>query len=93
MSKYILAPFILVMLFSCGDAKNNEVLESEAPRAFSFQDLPNEVVLDSTALSSLKGWPEFMAMENSFSVLKRATNTEDLVLAIDDLVEKGKSDG
>lgn len=44
-------------------------------------------------LDVVSAWPEFMAMENSLEVLKRASNTEDLKLAIDDLIDKEKALG
>lgn len=83
-----LATFFIFI--GCKDAEKKGVDVADGPEAFSFQNFPQERPIDQKALPIVNSWPEFKAMENSFSVLKRALNTEDLMLAIDDLIEKEK---
>jgi len=88
MRKYIILLLTLGMIWSCKKQKQNEQASVQEPEAFSIQNFPKEVEIVPEALPTLNSWPEYMAMENSFTVLKRATNTEDVKLAIDDLIEK-----
>lgn len=88
MWKYVVTLFILGLIFSCKKQKQDEQVTVQEPEAFSIQSFPKEVEVVPEALPVLNGWPEYMALENSFTVLKRATNTEDVKLAIDDLIEK-----
>jgi len=88
MRKYLCILLGLMLLFGCRDQKKVEDTKENGFGTFSFQDYPKEVEMDTLVLPIVKGWPEYMAMENSFAVLKRATNLEDVKLAIDDLIEK-----
>ena len=82
---------VLVIVSSCKERSAEEEAPPQEPNAFSIQDYPKLVEMEADVLAIVSSWPEFMAMENSFEVLKRATNTEDLKLAIDDLTEKEKA--
>ncbi len=90
MVKYTVLLALVLLVLSCKNERP-EVVDAEAiPEAFSFQNYPTLTELEPGVLSVVNSWPEFMAMENSVSVLKRATNTEDLKLAIEDLIEQEK---
>ncbi len=82
---------VLGFIFGCKEASTEPVENIKEPDAFSIQDYPKLIEMEPVVLSIVSSWPEFMAMENSFEVLKRASNTEDLKLAIDDLIEKERA--
>ncbi|MEO0573778.1 MAG: hypothetical protein AAF039_18915 [Bacteroidota bacterium] len=93
MGKYTFWVVIMVALLSCRETSNELVQTSQEPNAFSIQDYPKLIEMGPDVLDVVSAWPEFMAMENSLEVLKRASNTEDLKLAIDDLIDKEKALG
>ncbi len=78
-------------MISCKEEAAKEVEVEEVPGSFSIQDYSKLQELAPDATEIVSSWPEFMAMENSMDVLKRASNTEDLKLAIEDLIEKEKA--
>ena len=78
-------------MIGCQDTQPKVTETAQEPTSFSIQDYPKLLEFEQDVQSSVNSWPEFMAMENSFDVLKRASNTEDLKLAIDDLIEKEKA--
>lgn len=91
MWKYLILFFAIGLMMGCKKQKKEEEVAAREPGSFSLQSFPEINEIGPEALAILSSWPEYMAMENSFAVLKRATNTEDLKLAIDDLVEKEKA--
>jgi hypothetical protein len=91
MWKYTVLFCFALLLLGCKQEKPEVVDEEVAPEAFSMQNYPTLIELEPDVLPIVNSWPEFMAMENSFSVLKRATNTEDLKLAITDLIAQEKA--
>ncbi|MEM8927153.1 MAG: hypothetical protein AAGC45_03030 [Bacteroidota bacterium] len=93
MVKYAFWLIVLVWVSSCKDTSAEAVDPAQEPDAFSIQDYPKLIEMDPEVFTVVSSWPEFMAMENSFDVLKRASNTEDLKLAVDDLIEREKALG
>lgn len=91
MGKHIVWLWVCVTFFACRSQKEGEIAMVEAPESFSFQNLPQDATLDEEAAALVTDWQEFEAMETSYAILKRATNTEDLMLAIDDLIEREKT--
>jgi len=91
MWKYTVLFCFAVLLIGCKQEKPELVDEQAAPEAFSMQNYPTLIELEPEVLPIVNSWPEFMAMENSFSVLKRATSTEDVKLAITDLIAQEKA--
>lgn len=81
------------MFIACSEKKKNEEVVAESPDSFVFNGFKDEVEFGPNAQAIIGDWPEYMALQNSFSVLKRASNTEDVKLAIDDLIEKEKALG
>lgn len=91
MGKHIVWLWVCIIFFACKNKKEGEFATDDAPESFSFQNLPQDVILDEAAATLVADWQEFKAMETSYAILKRATNTEDLMLAIDDLIEREKT--
>lgn len=88
----LLVPFlVLSLLGSCkksptaaADAFSKDSLE------FQIQRMPDKLQLNPEATAMVQDWQEFMDLGNSMDVLYKATNNEDLALAVDDLIEKEK---
>lgn len=66
------------------ESVNTEGLE------FNYQKMPEKAAINAGATKIVEGWEEFKAFNESIDVLYKATNNEDLALAIDDLIEKEK---
>ncbi|MEX0313848.1 MAG: hypothetical protein AB3N18_06695 [Allomuricauda sp.] len=81
---------VLSLLIAC---KNNtdtteEIQDQEL--AFNYQKMPKRLDLDAKVTELVEDWVEFKTLTSSFDVLYKAKNNEDLILAIDDLIEKEK---
>ena len=88
MRKFILSFVVFTTLASCKTQGDQDITSDQTAQEFSFRNMPKDVELVAEAQLVLEDWEEYRNLEDSFSVLKRATNTEDLKLAIDDLLEK-----
>lgn len=82
---------VILMLFSgCRkDVDTTEDVQVEQ-QFFNYQKMPKNLAINAIATDTLEKWPEFKALSSSFDVLYQAKNDEDLILAIDDLIEKEK---
>jgi len=52
--------------------------------------MPEKLPLSPESAPIVEAWKEFSALGGSMDVLYKATNNEDLALAVDDLIEKEK---
>jgi len=83
-------PLIYLLLFSCKE-KQAPALETDGEAAsFTFQNMPKINAVNDDVTEILGDWEAFQELSNSFQVLFRASNSEDLALAVDDLLEKEK---
>ncbi|PWL39598.1 hypothetical protein DKG77_01830 [Flagellimonas aquimarina] len=57
---------------------------------FNYQKMPKKLTINPKATVIVEEWVEFKNLSSSFDVLYKARNNEDLILAIDDLIEKEK---
>lgn len=85
-------PFLLVLLFVCGCKEPNadEKKTEEEVEFFSFDSLPGRVALNAKAEEITSGWPAFNDLDNGFNALSTVANHEDLILVMEDLVEREK---
>jgi len=81
----------ILLLIACGERKKDKEITEESPDGFVFNGFNDEIEFGEKAASIIADWPEYRDLQSSFSVLKRASNTEDVKLAIDDLIEKEKA--
>ncbi|MEM1337001.1 MAG: hypothetical protein AAF717_05180 [Bacteroidota bacterium] len=88
MRKFVVFLAAFMLLSGCKNEGEQEGNSEQAAEDFSFRNMPKGVPIQQEALQILEDWQEYKGLEESFSVLKRASNTEDLELAIDDLIEK-----
>ncbi|MFC4221417.1 hypothetical protein [Flagellimonas marina] len=81
---------VFLVLFGC---KTNEE-DAQEPQGtelvFEYQRMPEKLAINPEATEIVKNWKEFTSFAASIDVLYKATNNEDLSLAIDDLIEKEK---
>ncbi|WP_228238056.1 hypothetical protein [Allomuricauda sp. M10] len=91
MRKLLVALFIFSVVAGCKKTDEGTVDQSaKVDLTFDYQKLPTRATINLKATEILDGWEEFKAFDASFDVLYKATNTEDLALAVDDLIEKEK---
>lgn len=85
--------YVIVIFTSLLGCKKNDGLPEETESEalfFNYQKMPKKFVMNPEATAILEEWIEFKALTSSFDVLYKAKNNEDLILAIDDLIEKEK---
>lgn len=87
MHKTFFFGFLLLLLVSCNQGKEN-VEEDTSNYAISTENWPKKAEVNPKSAAILKDWPEFNAFDTSFDALYKVENTEDLNLAIEDLIEK-----
>ncbi len=80
----------ILLLFSCSRNQNKDLLTDDAEEEFRAEELPERVRTNAKANEILKDWEEFNAFDTSFDALYNASNSEDLILVTDDLIEKQK---
>ncbi len=81
--------FLLIgIVFSCKKETQPEVADANLSEFTAFQNTPKTQDINAEAMIILKDWAEFTSFQKSFDFMYRAGNNEDLVLAIDDLLEK-----
>lgn len=83
----------MMIVFVCCQKKQTTDTSSKSSDSL---DLGSEEYSKSTALNAkasaiLEGWPEFNAFQYTFEQLYKTENREDLILVMDDLIEKQKS--
>ncbi|WP_437399190.1 hypothetical protein [Flagellimonas lutimaris] len=84
---------ILILFSIFGACKKVEKTTAEVESQdleFNYQKMPEKTAINPKATPIVEGWEEFKAFNTSIEVLYKATNNEDLALAIDDLIEKEK---
>ncbi len=91
MQKLLVVLFVFSVLAGCKKTDEGTTDQSNnLELVFDYQKLPARATINPKATEILDGWEEFKAFDTSFDVLYKATNTEDLALAVDDLIEKEK---
>ena len=91
MQKLLVILVFLTLVFSCKKEKKEEIVENTSSKSVSFYNTPETAKFDLEVEEILNAWAEFQAFQNSFEVIYRAANNEDLILAVDDVLEKEKA--
>ena len=87
----LLGILILIgVLNGCKKAEKTTVQVDGEALEFNYQKMPEKAEMNSEAVAIVEDWPQFKDLNSSIDVLYKATNNEDLALAIDDLIEKEK---
>ncbi|MEM7484291.1 MAG: hypothetical protein AAF348_03695 [Bacteroidota bacterium] len=90
MRKLLYLLVIVLSLSACRDSGDGTEETQEEERFFNYQKMPKKLAINSVATPIMDEWAEFQELSSSFDVLYKAKNDEDLLLAIDDLIEKEK---
>jgi len=91
MGKILFYGLVCILLSSCNERKTSNEPKETAAAFFSVDSLPKPFTVNSKAATILKDWKEFNDLENAFMTLYNVDNREDLVLVIEDLIEKQKA--
>ena len=81
---------LIALLSACKKAKEAPVEVNTEELEFNYQKMPEKFDINAEAAAIVADWPQFKDLNSSIDVLYKATNKEDLALAIDDLIEKEK---
>ena len=78
------------MLLSCNQNKEDNQFEDTSSYAISTEKWPEKSSVNPRTNLVLNNWPEYNALDASFNALYTVENREDLILIIEDLIEKQK---
>lgn len=87
----LLGMFILCsILGACKKVEQTTAEVEKQELEFNYRKMPDKIAINPDAAAIVDGWNPFKDLNASIDVLYKATNNEDLALAIDDLIEKEK---
>lgn len=81
---------VLSLLGGCKESTGPVTAQTGDSLEFQYQSMPEKLPLSPESAPKVETWEEFMALGQSMDVLYRATNNEDLALAVEDLIVKEK---
>ncbi|QBA63145.1 hypothetical protein [Muriicola soli] len=84
----ILSLFLVIQ--ACQESGKAEESAKEEIQFFSLDSMPKRTALNSKAAIIVRDWIEFKELETGFDALSTVDNEEDLILVLEDLVEKQK---
>jgi len=87
MNKYLCA-ILIGLLISCGQQSATPEINESSANDWAIDSLPKRVTVNSKAQQILEDWPEFKTLDLSFDALYKAENREELLLIMNDFVEK-----
>ncbi|AKA35249.1 hypothetical protein [Flagellimonas lutaonensis] len=92
MLRYKMLIAVLFLLSACKNESQNASGTEQASQevGFDYRKMPKRVEINEKASDVLDQWEEFGNFSRSFDILYRARNNADLILALDDLIEKEK---
>mgnify|MGYP001821360335 CR=1 FL=1 len=88
MIKLFASGLISLLVFSCGNKQSSEQTIETDELEFDVQNLPKKSPLNSGATAVVETWAEFKDMDMSFDGLYTVENNEELILLIDEFMEK-----
>ena len=91
MAKFFCLFLFIGLVFGCKQPQEGGNIVAVSNQELVVDSLPKRVAMNSKALVILKDWPEFNAIESGFDALYKAQNREELILIMDDFVEKQKN--
>ena len=82
---------LLCLSFSCRQEQKTDGIADDSGLEFRGEELPKRSAINANATEILNGWAEYIAFESSFDAIYTTANNEDMILVIDDLLEKQKA--
>ncbi|MFH6602772.1 hypothetical protein ACEZ3G_04735 [Maribacter algicola] len=90
MNKLLFIP-VLVFLFSgCNQNKDADPIDDSSTFLITAGEWPKKSSVNTKAQLVLNEWAEYKALDASFDALYTVENREDLILIVEDLIEKQK---
>ena len=83
-----LAGIVILSVLSCRQNQNQDQVSDDSELEFVADELPPRQSVNAKAAKELSGWVEYQAFDQSFDGIYSALNNEDLILVMDDLIEK-----
>ena len=90
MPKFLYFLVLLLVLGSCGQSTSETTTEEVSSFGVMAEELPPVSSINAKANSIVMNWKEFDDFDKSFNRIYTIDYREDLILVIDDLVEKQK---
>ena len=83
-----LLSLLFCFLISCRQDQKTDDIAGNSGMEFRGEELPKRSRINTKATEILNGWAEYAAFESSFDAIYTTANNEDMILVIDDLLEK-----
>tara|TARA_R110002051_G_scaffold260554_1_gene320345 strand:- start:5367 stop:5861 length:495 start_codon:yes stop_codon:yes gene_type:complete len=90
MNKIVVFVLFIAGCISCGEKKIEEVKEDGSKALVDLKKLPKKVNPSDEAILILKDWTEYNALNSAVNSIYNADTKEDLVVVLEDLIEKQK---
>jgi hypothetical protein len=90
MKKYYVLILLIIGFISCGEKKVEEVKVDPSQALVDLKKLPKQVESSFEATEILKDWTEYNALNSALKKMYSAETKEDLVVVLEDLIEKQK---
>lgn len=81
---------LICILISCRQDQKTDGIEGDTGVEFNAGELPKRVRMNAKSTAITKEWQEFVDFDSSFDAIYAASNNEDLILVIDELLVKLK---
>ncbi|MEX0291665.1 MAG: hypothetical protein AB3N14_21360 [Flavobacteriaceae bacterium] len=90
MAKFFSLIILISLVLGCKRQQEGGEIRVISDQQLAVDSLPKRVAMNSKVMAILKDWPEFKTLESSFDALYKAQNREELILIMEDFVEKQK---
>jgi hypothetical protein len=90
MGKLFITATLVLLLIACRQQEPKAKIAAVSEYGLVMDSIPKRVTINTKAMAILNAWPEFSTLESSFDALYMAENREDLILIVEDFVEKQK---
>jgi len=91
MQRLYFSMLLLLLIYSCKPKAAEQLEETVSTFEINQKEWPKKLTIDYKIKAEIETWKEFAMLETSFDALYTVENTEELILVIDDLVEKQKA--
>ncbi|WP_047418414.1 hypothetical protein [Cellulophaga sp. Hel_I_12] len=86
----VLFSLLLLGAISCGEQKKEAIENDPTKDLVDLKKLPKKIEPSAAAMELLKDWTEYNALNGAISSFYAAETKEDVLVLVDDLIEKQK---
>ncbi len=90
MNKLLFIPVLVFLVLGCNQNKDGDQIDDTSTFLITTEKWPKKSSVSPKAQLVLNEWPEYKALDTSFDALYTVENREDLILIVEDLIEKQK---